>query len=234
VDERFAALSAEYALAPSARNALEVLVTALSQAEAPTAVHQAREALDVHIADSLAGLGVDEVSSARLVADLGSGAGLPGLVLAVALPDTRFALVESVGRKCGFISATAARMGLQNVEVVNARVEEWSDGAGACDVVTARALAALPVLFEYAAPILREGGVLVAWKGAVSDAEDADGAAAAELLGLRQEAARPVVPFKGSERRTLHIVRKVAPTPLGYPRRPGIATKRPLSVTNLR
>jgi 16S rRNA (guanine527-N7)-methyltransferase len=92
----------------------------------------------------------------------------------------------------------------------------------------------MPVLCEYAAPLLRDGGVLVAWKGAVSEAEAADEKAAAEHLGLRLEPVRSVVPFPGSERRTLHVLRKVAPTPSNYPRRPGIATKRPLSATNLR
>jgi hypothetical protein len=114
------------------------------------------------------------------------------------------------------------------------RVEAWSDGLDRCDVVCARALAPLAVLCEYAAPLLRQHGLLVAWKGAVADAEAVDGAAAAAHLGLEADAPRSVVPFPGSERRTLHVLRKVAPTPQNYPRRPGIAAKRPLSARNLR
>jgi len=95
-------------------------------------------------------------------------------------------------------------------------------------VVTARALGALPVVCEYAAPLLREGGVLVAWKGAVEAAEEADGLAAAALLGLERDAVLAVEPYPGSERRTLHVFRKIAPTPDRYPRRPGMAAKRPL------
>jgi 16S rRNA (guanine527-N7)-methyltransferase len=125
-------------------------------------------------------------------------------------------------------------MGLEHVEVVWARAEEWREGIGACDVVCARALAALPVLCEYAAPLLRDGGVLVAWKGAIDATEAADGAAAAAHLGMAPEAVVPVVPFPGSERRTLHVVRKVAPTPPRFPRRAGMATKRPLSAKNVR
>jgi 16S rRNA (guanine527-N7)-methyltransferase len=143
-------------------------------------------------------------------------------------------LVDAAARKCEFLRAAAAEMALDNAEVVWARAEEWSDGLGRCDVVTARALAAMPVLCEYAAPLLVDGGVLVAWKGAVSDAEAADEAAAAEHLGLRVEPVRSVIPYPGSERRTLHVLRKVASTPPNYPRRAGIATKRPLSATNLR
>jgi 16S rRNA (guanine527-N7)-methyltransferase len=188
----------------------------------------------VHIADSLAGLEIPEVREAGFVADLGAGAGLPGLVLAAVLPVARVVLVESAGRKCEFVRSAGAAMELANVEVVWSRAEEWRDGLDRCDVVCARALAAMPVLCEYAAPLLHEGGVLVAWKGAVDDDEAADAAAAAEHLGLEVEPVRAVAPFPGSERRTLQVVRKIAPTPAGYPRRPGMATKRPLAARKLR
>ena len=138
-------------------------------------------------------------------------------------------LVESVGRKCAFIRDTAAAMGLENVEVVDKRIEAWAEGRERCDAVCARALAALPVLCEYAAPLLRPGGVLVAWKGHVDETEAADGRAAAVHLGLAPERILPVTPYPGSSQRTLHIVRKVGPTPERYPRRPGLAIKRPLA-----
>jgi 16S rRNA (guanine527-N7)-methyltransferase len=213
---------------------LAALLDLLATPEAPTSVHDSHEGLRVHIADSLAGLEVDELREAEVIADLGAGAGLPGLVLAAALARARVFLIESVGRKCDFLRQAAGAMGLVNVEVVWSRTEEWRDGMGSCDVVCARALAALPVLCEYAAPLLRDGGVLVAWKGAVDDDESADAAAAAAHLGLKIEAVRAVVPFPGSVRRSLHVVRKIAPTPPGFPRRPGIATKRPLTAKSLR
>jgi 16S rRNA (guanine527-N7)-methyltransferase len=212
---------------------LEILLEALAEPGAPTAVHGLSEATDVHIADALAGLEVPEVRSAGVIADLGAGAGLPGLVLAAALPATRVVLVEAARRKYEFLRTTTAAMGLENAEVVWARAEEWDDGIGACDVVCARALASLPVLNEYAAPLLREGGVLVAWKGEVGEVEQADGDAAAAQLGLAPVAVRPVAPYRGSQRRTLHVLRKIAPTPPGFPRRAGMATKRPLTVKNL-
>jgi 16S rRNA (guanine527-N7)-methyltransferase len=115
------------------------------------------------------------------------------------------------------------------VSVVNARAESWPEGLGAHDLVTARALAALPVLCEYAAPLLAGGGHLVAWKGAVGDQEAADGAAAAAELGLVGVHVRAVEPYAAARDHTLHVFRKDAPTPPRYPRRPGIATKRPLS-----
>jgi 16S rRNA (guanine527-N7)-methyltransferase len=228
------ALLRRHGVSGAARPALTTLLVLLAQPGAPTSVHDPAAALDVHIADSLSGLELPQMRSARLIADLGAGAGLPGLVLAAALPDARVVLVEAASRKCEFIQAAAHAMNLANVEVVHSRAEGWRDGVGRCDVVCARALAALPVLCEYAAPLLRHDGLLVAWKGAVSDMEATDGAAAAAHLGLDAEPVRSVVPFPGSKQRTLHVFRKVAPTPPDYPRRPGVATKRPLSATNLR
>jgi len=207
----------------------DALVEALAEPEAPTSVHDPAQARNVHIADSLSALAVPGVREARRIADLGAGAGLPGFVLAIALPETEVVLVESVGKKCAWMKATAERLGIPNARVVCERAEEWEDGRGACDVVTARALGALPVLCEYAAPLLREGGILVAWKGAVDAAEEADGLAAAEGLGLARETVTAVAPYPGSERRTLHVFRKVAPTPDRYPRRAGMAAKRPLT-----
>lgn len=234
VDQRIAELLARYPSARDSRPALIKLLDLLAQPHAPTAVHEPERGVDIHIADSLVALEVPDLRAARLVADLGAGAGVPGLVLAAALPDARVVLIEAVARKCEFLRLAVEAMGLPNAEVVWARVEEWTDGIGKCDAVTARALAAMPVLCEYAAPLLHDGGVLVAWKGAISDAEAADERVAAEHLGLSVELVRSVVPYPGSERRTLHVLCKVAPTPPNYPRRAGIATKRPLSATNLR
>jgi 16S rRNA (guanine527-N7)-methyltransferase len=232
--QRLTDLLGRYPRARGAESALTELLRLLAQPRAPTAVHDPDRGVDIHIADSLVGLEVPEVQNADVIADLGAGAGLPGLVLAAVLPKARVILIEAAARKCEFLRSAATAMGLDNAEVVWARAEEWTDGIGRCDAVAARALAAMPVLCEYAAPLLRQDGVLVAWKGAVSETEAADEAAAAQHLGLRAEPVRSVVPFAGSERRTLRVLRKVSPTPPNYPRRAGIATKRPLSATNLR
>jgi 16S rRNA (guanine527-N7)-methyltransferase len=218
----------------AAAGALATLLHCLEPPTAPTSVHDPREGIDVHVSDSLSGLEVPELRSAAIVADLGAGGGLPGLVLAAVLPRARVVLIESQNRKCAFLCDAADAMGLANVEIVCARVEEWREGADLCEAVTARALASLPVVVEYAAPLLRPGGTLVAWKGEVAREEADDGIAAARLLGLELLPPQPVRPFAGSERRTLHVARKVAPTPAGYPRRPGMASKRPLSVKNVR
>jgi 16S rRNA (guanine527-N7)-methyltransferase len=208
------------------------LVAALEDASAPTAVHDRDEVLNVHIADSVVGLEVPAVKEATRIVDLGSGAGLPGLVLAIARPEAQVVLVESVGKKCAWLERTVEVLGLENVRVACARAEELEEEP--FDVVTARALAALPVLCEYAAPLLREGGAMVAWKGAVDAREDADGLHAAQVLGLEREEVRAVEPYPGSQRRTLHVFRKVQPTPEMYPRRAGMAAKRPLTAPGIR
>jgi len=208
------------------------LIDALEDPAAPTSVHDRRAVENVHIADSLVGLEVPAVGEAARIVDLGSGAGLPGLVLAIARPEAEIVLVESVGKKCAWLERTVTALALENVRVVCARAEELEEEP--FDVVTARALASLSVLCEYAAPLLREGGSLVAWKGAVDAREDADGLHAANVLGLEREEVRAVEPYPGSQRRTLHVFRKVSPTPAGYPRRPGMAAKRPLAAPGIR
>jgi 16S rRNA (guanine527-N7)-methyltransferase len=198
---------------------------------APTTVRDPSAALDTHVADALVGLELEAVRQAGRLADLGSGAGFPGLVLAAALPQAEVALVESSRRKCAFLERAVAAMGLENVTVVCERAEAWRAGLGTQDVVTARALAPLNVLVEYAAPLLREGGALVAWKGRRDEREEADGAAAAEQTGLAAAEIRPVEPWDAAEHLHLHLYVKVGSTPNNFPRRPGIASKRPLQAS---
>ena len=208
-----------------------MLLTALAaEPSPPTSVTDPTQAVDVHIADSLSGLEAPPLRQATRIADIGAGAGFPGLALAAALPDTHVDLVESTARKCEVISRLATTAQIPNATAIPARAEEWAttDGAQAYDIVTARALSSLPVLAEYAAPLLTLGGSLVAWKGARDPEEEKAGAAAAEILGLEPQPPIPVRPFKGSRERTLYLYTKATPTPPRFPRRPGMATKRPL------
>jgi 16S rRNA (guanine527-N7)-methyltransferase len=150
------------------------------------------------------------------------------LVLAIALPDARVALVESVARKCAFLRRAAEELALGNAELVCGRAEAWPEGLGSHDLVTARALAPLSVLVEYAAPLLEIGGHLVAWKGRLEAVEAADGRAAAAALEMSEPAAIAVSPFEGAGERYLYLNSKVSSTPAKYPRRIGIARKRPI------
>jgi 16S rRNA (guanine527-N7)-methyltransferase len=233
VAARLARLAAVYELPVRAERQLAVLLDLVaSEPAAITTVRDPAEGVDAHVADSLVALGLPAVRAARRVADLGSGGGFPGLALAIALPAARVALVESVGRKCAFLVQAAGELGLANVEVVNARAEAWGDGLGANGLVVARALAPMPVLVEYAAPLLEPGGLLVAWKGRREAAEEADAAAAAKALGMSTPETIAVEPFPAARDRHLYLSSKVSSTPSRYPRRPGMARKRPIQASS--
>jgi len=222
-------LGRRFGVPPAGLSALAAILALQSEdPAASTTVRAPEQAVDRHVADSLVALDLPEVRAARRIADVGSGAGWPGLALAAALPDAQVGLVESAVRRCRYLERAVATGRLANAHVVHARAEAWPEGVGVHDLVTARALAALPVVCEYAAPLLADGGVLVAWKGAVDPAEAAAGAAAAAQLGLEPAAVHAVAPYPEAERRTLHVFRKVAPPPDRFPRRPGMAVKRPL------
>jgi 16S rRNA (guanine527-N7)-methyltransferase len=228
---QLAAVAADFGLPDEAAGRLARLLELVAdEPSAITAIRDPSVGVAAHVMDSLDGLRVAVVRDARVVADLGSGAGFPGLVLAVARPAARVALVESVKRKAAFLSKAASELRLQNTEVVRGRAEAWPAGLGANELVTARALAALPILVEYAAPLLVENGHLVAWKGRRDRLEEADGDAAAQALGMQRVEVVRVPPRPDAAERHLHVFRKVTPTPAGYPRREGMARKRPLGL----
>jgi 16S rRNA (guanine527-N7)-methyltransferase len=195
---------------------------------APTAVSDSGLAVDVHLADSLVVLELDALQQILRLADIGSGAGFPGLALAVAMPGAEISLVESQRRKCEFLERVCLVAGVDNARVVLARVEEWGDGVARNDAVVARALAAQPVVLEYAAPLLRLGGTLVDWRGRRVPEEEEAADRAAALLGLRRMEVRRVIPYEGARDHHLHVFVKEEETPARFPRRTGIARKRPL------
>jgi len=165
------------------------------------------------------------------VADIGTGAGFPGLPMRIAEPRIDLTLIESNGRRCRFLETVVEALGLTGTQVVQARAEEAGrlpDLRGQFDLVVARALAALPVLVEYALPLLREGGLLAAPKGSRARQELEEAAAAIEVLGGRAEEPVPLSLPAGAPPQQVLLVRRVAPLDDRFPRRPGMATKRPL------
>jgi 16S rRNA (guanine527-N7)-methyltransferase len=229
-EARLDALAARFGLATRQRAQLALLLTELGQdRRAPTSVRSPTLAVDVHIADSLVALDVGALQGAARIADLGSGAGFPGLPLAVARPDLDVALIESQGRKCRFLEDVIARVGLANTHVLCLRAEECGPEAAGQDVVLARALAPQPVVLEYAAPLLGLGRTLIDWRGRRDAQEEEAALLAATELGLELVEIRRVSPFAGARDHHLHLFHKVAQTPPGFPRRPGMARKRPLA-----
>ncbi len=215
---------------------MRVLELLAAEPASVSSVTDPGRAWEVHVADSLAGLEAEGLASAARIADIGSGAGFPGIVLAAALPSSRVDLVESVERKCRFMRRALAEAGIANAKVICSRSEELAGGEGreAYDAVSARAVGRLSTLAELASPLLREGGVLVAWKGRRDPEEEAELARAQESLAMRAETVVAVTPFTGSRHRHLHVMRKSGPTPQGLPRRAGMAKKRPAGASRPR
>jgi 16S rRNA (guanine527-N7)-methyltransferase len=217
-------------LDPQAREAAQTILELLREERASvSSVTNPPDAWKVHVADSLTGFEVAELGNARRIADIGSGAGFPGLILAITLPRAEVDLIESVGRKCDFIARAIEAAGIANANVLNARSEEiaTTETRESYDVVTARAVGRLSTLAELASPLLREGGTLVAWKGKRDEDEESQLARASEQLAMHPEQILDVGDRAGSKHRHLHVIRKLGPTPPDLPRRPGIAKKRP-------
>jgi 16S rRNA (guanine527-N7)-methyltransferase len=175
---------------------------------------------------------VPAVREAASLVDIGAGAGFPGVPLAIALPYARVDMIESASRKCAVIDRLVRAAGLGN-EIVRAlpmRAEDWAawGGAAAYDVATARAVGPLALLVEYAGPLLKLGGTFVAWKGTLAEDELVAGSKAAVEVGLEPNGVLEVEPFTASRDRKLVLYRKVADTPERFPRRAGMAAKRPL------
>jgi len=137
-----------------------------------TAIRDPAEMVRKHLLDSLAmapGIAAIAARGGQL-ADLGTGAGLPGIPLAIAQPELRVALVESNGKKARFLREAVRTLGLRNARVLESRIEAV-DEPGAFDAITARALAALPLILELGGHLLAPGGQLLAMKGAVPEEE---------------------------------------------------------------
>jgi 16S rRNA (guanine527-N7)-methyltransferase len=222
-------------LRPQAREALRTVLDLLSaDRTAPSAVRDPEQGWRVHVADSLIGLEVDELRAAKRIADVGAGAGFPGLPIAVALPEARIDLLESVTRKCEFMRRAVRDAAIQNARIVCQRAEAWAakpspeGGRETYDVVVCRAVGRLATLAELASPLLVQGGILVAWKGRRDAEEEAELERASARLAVRRIEVRWVGPYAGSRHRHLHVMRKSGSTPAELPRRPGMAKKRPL------
>jgi len=170
-----------------------------------------------------------EREPAAVLIDVGSGAGFPGLVIAAVAPEMRVHLVEPLAKRAAFLARTVAELGLENVAVHALRAEDAGRGPlrATADIVAARAVAPLPVLLEYAAPLARTGGLLALAKGSGVAGEIAAAATATTALSIGDI---EVVPFRSliSEVISACVARKVAATPERYPRRTGVPQKRPL------
>jgi 16S rRNA (guanine527-N7)-methyltransferase len=188
-----------------------------------------------HFLDSLAGLSVLESQAERplTILDIGSGAGFPGLVLAIARPQWKIVSLEATAKKVNFQGMVCDALDLENVTVINNRAESLAHDAQyreTFDAVTARALASLPVLAELSLAFLKLRGAALYWKGPSEDPETAQGAI--KTLGAQLEDLFSYsLPGEGTESSKMLLLKckKIKPTPEQYPRVFGIIKKKPLS-----
>lgn len=184
-----------------------------------------------HIIDSLTAYDAALFDGARTLIDVGTGAGLPGIPLAVYAPQLTVTLLDSLNKRVRFLTEATAAMGLPNVRCIHARAEEAARTAehrAAYDIVVSRAVARLPVLLEYTLPFVRVGGTLLALKGRAYAEEQKEARRAAEVLGGGRITARPVHLPGLDDVRAILTVTKERQTPAAYPRGGGAPTRRPL------
>ncbi len=184
-----------------------------------------------HIIDSLTAYDAALFDGARTLIDVGTGAGLPGIPLAVYAPHLTVTLLDSLNKRVRFLTEVTAAMGLQNVRCIHARAEEAARTAehrAAYDIAVSRAVARLPVLLEYTLPFVRVGGTLLALKGRAYAEEQKEARRAAEVLGGSRITARPVHLPGLDDVRAILTVTKERQTPAAYPRGGGAPARRPL------
>ena len=205
-------------------------LTAWNQKFNLTAITSYRAVQVRHFLDSLScTLAIEDPSVETL--DIGTGPGFPGLPLKILHPQMPLTLLESIRKKVRFLEHMVEVLGLEGVEIIWGRAEEWGRKESYREhfgLVLARAVAPLPVLLEYALPFCRVGGIFIAQKGARLPQELEDAEPALEVLGGRVKEVRDLRREGLEELHSLVIVEKIAPTPQRYPRRAGIPRKRPI------
>ena len=188
-----------------------------------------------HVLDSLSCFLHEPLWEAGRLADVGSGGGLPGIPISIVRPDLRTTLIESTRKKADFLRHAAEQLALANLEVVNARVEDigrTQEQRSVYGIVTTRAVARLSVVAEYCVPLLEVGSQAIAMKAGLEGEEYEEGRRATGALGATIAGVEPVavLPEVGEKERNLVILKKGRETPARYPRKAGMAAKRPLSV----
>ena len=194
-----------------------------------TAIRERDEFVTKHIVDSLLFADLPCIKEADKIIDAGTGAGFPGVPLAIVYPEKEFVLLDSLAKKLKIVSDIADELGIENVSTLHMRAEDAGKDKAhreRYEVCVTRALAPLPVLLEYTLPLIRPGGKLVAYKGPQYEEELADAKKALDILGGELVS----IEHSGLEDmdRTALVISKTGKTPAQYPRKAGTPSKKPL------
>jgi 16S rRNA (guanine527-N7)-methyltransferase len=193
-----------------------------------TSVRDPEMAWHKHVLESLALARF--LDGSKRVADIGSGGGLPGIPLAISMPETHFTLIEATGKKARFLQEVAAALNLNNVTIIAERAEDAARAAGlreSFDAVVVRAVGSLAELVELGVPLLRIDGRLLAVKGEGTESEVRAAARALSKLSSELVDVAELLPKSGAGGRVM-VIKKLQSSPGKYPRKPGIPKKRPL------
>lgn len=196
-----------------------------------TGITERDQVYNKHFYDSVTLAFYTDMTKVNSLADIGSGAGFPGIPLKIVFPHVQLRIIDSLNKRIKFLQSVADRLQLQNVELIHGRAEEWGHKKGyrdAHDLVTARAVAKLAVLNEFCLPFVKPGGTFAAMKGSDPAEEVKEAFRSLGLLkGKVQHVHHFQLPIEQSDRHII-VIKKEAPTPAKYPRKAGTPLKEPL------
>lgn len=194
-----------------------------------TAIIEPKEIILKHFIDSLTIL--NEIGENDVVADIGTGAGFPGIPIKIAKPNTEMILVDSLNKRIKFLEEVIKENNLNKIRAIHSRAEEIGhnkDYRGVCDVVTSRAVAKLNVLVEYMLPLVKVGGKCICLKGPNVDDEIKEAENAINILGGKIETVKNITLPESDNKRTIIVIKAVKQSPNKYPRKAGTPTVSPL------
>lgn len=192
-----------------------------------TAITEPKEVIMKHFIDSIT---VEKyINNSDLVADIGTGAGFPGIPLNIVKNNANYVLVDSLNKRINFLNEVINDLNLKNIKTVHSRVEDFAkNNREKFDVATSRAVAALNILLEYLLPLVKVGGICVCMKGSNIKEEVSNAKKALEVLGGKIEKIEEIILPDSDVKRNIIIIRKVKNTPNKYPRKAGMPSKEPI------
>jgi len=195
-----------------------------------TAITDDEGIMKKHFIDSIKVFNFSGLRDAESIIDIGTGAGLPGIPMKIVRPGMKVVLLDSLMKRVNFLNEVIARLGLGDIKAIHGRAEDYGreEYRERFDVAVSRAVANMTLLTELCMPFVKVNGYFVAMKGPGADAEITDAKAAIAMLGGKLEQVIEVEIEESDLKHNLVIVKKIKPTPKQFPRKPGVAAKKPL------